>query len=406
MESRSVLAVGVVVAPPLGGQTAAAAPPSAVPVMQPDPLLMFPSNRAGTDWARVARDRAATAWARGRRADARAAVPYREQEPPGVRGANDSPATAEHIAGFGTGRNATSKIAPIGDILPDDTVPTRPPSAEPDDALGLAGDLGLDAGRPSVRTGGTIGDGPHGSAGDGTGDFDFCRLGPGAAGRTITARTSTPTGELDPLLALWDADGGLWAVNGDVGGSTDSAVTTAIPPGRDLMVGSDPFGLPRDPRTPGTGEGVLSEGPYELLISSGRSGGDLAARGLNPRFAVQILNSRDHAGPWGQPNVSRVVVGGTVAETGIPTIGIAQSIDAGNFGREETALVLLDDLSAPAGPVWTLNTYVGPESDRIAFLGRAVGNIASHEAGHMSGSWHTDLTNSESPAAEEGSWPR
>lgn len=556
MESRSVLVAGVAAALLLGGQTAAAAQPPAVPVVQPDPLLMFPSNRPDTDWARVARDRAAKAAARSRRVDTRAAVPYREKEAPGVRGGNDSPATAEHIAGFGTGRNAAAKIALTGDILPDDTVPTRPPSAEPDDAIGLAGDLGLDAARRSVRTSGTIGDGPHGSAGDGTGDFDFYRLGPGAAGRTITARTSTPTGDLDTLLALWDADGGLWAVNSDAGGSTDSAVTIAIPPGRDLylMVGSDPVGLPRDPRTPGTGGGVLSEGPYELLITGGKSGGDLdyysfdlragdvlgasvagggtrlavhdpagrevfgseqdltnlfavdspmpgggnavvdfvapadgryrigveagsgpydvkleafrpgtetaprgsvhtifldfdgarvntsifgtggglrdlsplssflprwglaagderaliraitatvrenlerdlAARGLNPRFAVRVLNSRDHADPWGQPNVSRVVVGGTVAETGIPTIGIAQSIDAGNFGREETALVLLDDLSAPAGPVWTLNTYVGPRGDRIAFIGRAVGNIASHEAGHMSGSWHTDLTN-------------
>ncbi|GAB2966908.1 PPC domain-containing protein [Saccharothrix stipae] len=560
MEKRSsgVLAVGVAVALVLGGQPAATAQPRAVPMIQPDPLLMFPADRSTTDLVAVARDREAKARTRSARprAGAQAALPYREEEAPGVSGDNDSPATAEHIAGFGTRRTAHPKVALTGDVKPDDTVPTLPPFAETNDAIGLAGELDLSAARRSVRTGGTIGDGPHGSAGDGTGDVDFYRLGGGVGGTTITARTSTPTGDLDTVLALWDADGGLWAVSGDSGGSTDSAITLTIPPNRDLylMVGSDPFGLPLDPKTPGTGPGVATEGPYELGISSGKKGGDLdyysfdlragdvlgaavagggtrlavydpagrevfgssqdltnyfavdspmpgggnavvdfvapadgryslgieagggpydvkleafrpgtetaargsvhtvfldfdgarvntsiygtggglrdlsplsrflpgwgltaaderalitaitetvrenlerdlLARGVNPRFALRVLTSRDHADPWGRPNVSRVVVGGTVAETGISTVGIAQSIDAGNFGKEETALVLLDELSAPAGPAWSLNSHVRPESDRIAFIGRAVGNITSHEVGHMSGSWHTDLRN-------------
>ncbi|TWP50640.1 hypothetical protein FKR81_18665 [Lentzea tibetensis] len=117
---------------------------------------------------------------------------------------------------------------------------------------------------------------------------------------------------------------------------------------------------------------------------------DMAAKGTNPRFAVRVLNSRDHSDPWGQPNVSRVVVGGTTLESGIQTIGIAESIDAGNFGKEETALVLLDEISSPAGVPWSLNTYLKPQSDRIGFIGRAVGNIVSHEAGHMAGNWHQD----------------
>ena len=62
---------------------------------------------------------------------------------------------------------------------------------------------------------------------------------------------------------------------------------------------------------------------------------------------VTVLNSRDHADPFGQPNVSRLIVGGTIAESGIDTIGIAQSIDPGNFEREETALILLDVVSDP-----------------------------------------------------------
>ena len=134
---------------------------------------------------------------------------------------------------------------------------------------------------------------------------------------------------------------------------------------------------------------------------------DLAAKGTNKRFGVRILNSRDHADPWGQPNVSRVVVGGSIAESGIQTVGIAQSIDAGNFGKEETALVLLDILSAPAAQTRTsLNGYITPASDKIAFIGRAIGNIVAHEAGHMSGSWHTDQFNALDAIMDQGGNPK
>jgi hypothetical protein len=117
---------------------------------------------------------------------------------------------------------------------------------------------------------------------------------------------------------------------------------------------------------------------------------DLIDSGLNTRFRLRVLNSKDHADPWGQANVSRIVVGGTIAESGVDTIGIAQSIDPGNFETEETALVLQDVLSEPAGESASLNTYLTDDSDRVAFVGRAIGNVTAHEAGHFFGNWHTD----------------
>lgn len=117
---------------------------------------------------------------------------------------------------------------------------------------------------------------------------------------------------------------------------------------------------------------------------------DLIDSGLNSRFKLKILNSKDNPDPWGQKNVSRVIIGGTIDESGVPTIGIAQSIDPGNFETEETALVLQDVLSDPAGGPASLNTYLTPQSDRIAFVGQAVGNVTAHEAGHFFGDWHTD----------------
>jgi hypothetical protein len=129
---------------------------------------------------------------------------------------------------------------------------------------------------------------------------------------------------------------------------------------------------------------------------------DMIDSGLNSRFKLKILNSKDDPDPWGKPNVSRVVVGGTIAESGIDTIGIAQSIDPGNFETEETALVLLDVLSEPAGGQASLNTYLTPESDRIAFIGHALGNVVAHESGHFFGNFHTDNLDEQANIMDAG----
>lgn len=118
--------------------------------------------------------------------------------------------------------------------------------------------------------------------------------------------------------------------------------------------------------------------------------GDFDASGLAGDFDVEIRNSRDHADPWGAPDVSRVIVGGTVEELGLDLIGIADSIDVGNFAAAETAVVLLDLLSAPAPDPNSLNAVeLAPGADRIAVVGLGVGNVAAHEAGHFFGNYHT-----------------
>jgi hypothetical protein len=119
---------------------------------------------------------------------------------------------------------------------------------------------------------------------------------------------------------------------------------------------------------------------------------DLAASGLNERFQLKVTNSKDDEDSFGQDDVSRIVVGGTIAESGVDTIGVAQSIDPGNFETEETAMVLLDVLSSP-GDDWndsSINSYLTDDSDRVAFVGHALGNVIAHEAGHLLGNWHTD----------------
>ncbi len=134
--------------------------------------------------------------------------------------------------------------------------------------------------------------------------------------------------------------------------------------------------------------------------------GDRDASGNPTELDIAILNSRDHPDPFGQPNVSRVVVGGTIAEAAISTIGIAQSIDIGNFERSETALVLLDILSEPAPPNPSLfflnNIALDPSASIVDLIGIAVGNIVAHEAGHFLSSFHTDQFNPFANIMDQG----
>ncbi len=77
---------------------------------------------------------------------------------------------------------------------------------------------------------------------------------------------------------------------------------------------------------------------------------ELQNGGLNPDVNVEVLNARTNADLIGKENVSRIYVAGTIAETAISTIGIAQYIDPGNYGHEDEAIVLLDVLSAASRP--------------------------------------------------------
>jgi len=115
---------------------------------------------------------------------------------------------------------------------------------------------------------------------------------------------------------------------------------------------------------------------------------------LSPNFSFELRNSRDDPDPFGNPNVSRLIIGGSQFQLGIGTIGIAEFIDPGNFGTEDTAVILLDTLSSAAGNAASVNSYgLGAGFTKAQAVGRAVGNIAAHEAGHYSGCFHTDPAN-------------
>lgn len=121
------------------------------------------------------------------------------------------------------------------------------------------------------------------------------------------------------------------------------------------------------------------------VIGVGKNG-DFQITGRAGEFQLEILNSRDHADPFGlYPNVSRVIIGGTREELGANVIGVAASIDVGNFDTTETAVALLDRLSELL-PQWPR----GGGATLIDLIGVVAGDVASHEAGHIFGNWHTD----------------
>ena len=130
---------------------------------------------------------------------------------------------------------------------------------------------------------------------------------------------------------------------------------------------------------------------------------DVRREGPEASFDINLLNSRDHADPGDAPNTSRLVVGGTIAETFCSTLGIAESIDVGNFETSETAFVLLDLLSADASNPNSLNQYpVSDKATKAQLIGAGVGNITAHEAGHFLGNWHTDQFNEDANIQDQG----
>jgi hypothetical protein len=556
---RVALSAGV----PLAAKAAAGTRPAG-----PNPFLALlpdPSTADYSGWAAYL-DKKAPAAAKSRlklqtaaRALVSSPVVADEDEPAGTRGANENPAAAQLVKGFGTAAAQNPKARLLGGLSPETvTASTVAPNTEDDGSIPLAGETGIGILRDGISTTGEVGDGPHGKAGTGTGDFDFYRV-DANVGEIITAETDTPTGPLDTVMYLYDAAGAVLARDDDGGTGFDSKIVYPVAvTGTYYVMVIGYSANPADPMDPASGDGAGSEGPYALSIlsaeddrdfyavklrkgdvlaasvkgsatyltvhdttarevhgseqdasslyplSSPLPGGgnavtdyvatkagwhylgvgkgkgsydvtveayrpalegakpvqtvfldfdgarfntgifngdgvvqlsplsaflakwgiarvdedavidiaaarvaenlqqDMIASGLNGRFKLKVTNSKDHADTYGKANVSRIIVGGTVAESGVDTIGIAQSIDPGNFETEENALILLDYLSDPVGDEASLNTYLTADSDRITFVGDALGNVISHEAGHFFGDWHTDQFNDTPNLMDQG----
>ena len=128
---------------------------------------------------------------------------------------------------------------------------------------------------------------------------------------------------------------------------------------------------------------------------------DFLDKEINPNFDVQIIS--DYGIPYLGKRIpkllkrlgipySRILVGGSIEESGIETIGIASAIDVGNYSLSDDALTLLDVLSSsePEDASVSLLPIPLAEGKTIAdVIPVGVGNVTAHEIGHYIGNFHT-----------------
>ena len=88
------------------------------------------------------------------------------------------------------------------------------------------------------------------------------------AGNTLSIDTDTPTGSLDTLVVVFDADGNFVAFNDESGGTHDSHLDVPITVDARyfVLVGGFPSFL-ADPFDSGSGFGPGTEGPYDVTIT-------------------------------------------------------------------------------------------------------------------------------------------
>ena len=120
----------------------------------------------------------------------------------------------------------------------------------------------------------TIGDGPHGSSGSGSGDYDFFRITGLNRGWILSVDvTAQDSGSaLDSVVVVYDSAGTILGSNNDFGPGTDSFLEVTLPADGDYLVDVHSFftgGLDvlTDPFDSSTGLGVGTEGDYELTIA-------------------------------------------------------------------------------------------------------------------------------------------
>ena len=190
-----------------------------------------------------------------------------EEEPEDFRGSNDTLATAQRIPAFGSASNRRPAARILGTLAPPADAEPFDAKAEDNGSIPLTDETGLSGSGSSTTTDATIGDGPHGSDGDESGDFDFYAVREAAAGQRLVVDIDTPAdSKLDSLVFLYDAEGNAIAVNDD-GETLDSLLNFVLPAAGDYYVSVAGFpNVQDDPQDSGSGDGADSEGDYTVTF--------------------------------------------------------------------------------------------------------------------------------------------
>ena len=147
---------------------------------------------------------------------------------------------------------------------------------------------------------------------------------------------------------------------------------------------------------PSVARNIMSrvEKKMQPLLAQFSTNGYYPLTGNPGDFGVRLVSSYDSPDLWGQKNVSRVLVGGTqleILQDDVGLLGIAQSVDVGNFSHEETTLVMLDIMGDTA-----LDRTLIPIAGNVTvadLFAELVADTIAHEAGHTLGGVHQDSNN-------------
>lgn len=251
---------------------------------------------------------------------------------------------------------------------------------------------------------------------------DVYDLGPVNPGDHVTVNVHPATGSsLDPITALFNSDGVLFAYNDDADVSTgrvDSSIddyvaeasehfylaTTKYHLGNDGGAYEGDVEIIRNQTRPtplpqvlllnfagGTinisGDGTYTFGPFDAKDIDAAYVGETAAVKAKivetvkqdyERFGITIVSSDDPPVDKSTCTVSTIQLGAFNRDK----FGIAQDVDAGNRNRCDDGIVFTDDFDKPFSP-----------RPNAAGIGVAIGNVAAHEGGHLLGLNHvTDIT--------------
>ncbi len=345
-----------------GGQEAARStdvPPPAAREANPYlAFLPFDAEPRWPYWRQQLRRRAAER--RQRLAGERADVVLAESEAPGTRGENDHPNLAEPLPGFGSATFHDSRATITGSLFPPAVVLAS--GLEPDGSIPQARSLVLPEGiRHTLDA--TLGDGAHGSTASGRGDFDFYAVvtDDGYRWLSITASAAPSTPDFDPIVAVYDATGGLLAYEE---GTIEGGFLVDLDVSFDLLlerpgpyfvaVGGwleTGFSVPRDPFDSASGPGAGSEGDYALtvglaldeardadffalplragdVLGAALTGGDAELRLVEPSGELAVATRGDLSGLYSEasplPGGGDAALAHVAAETGIYRLGVVR----------------------------------------------------------------------------------
>lgn len=140
---------------------------------------------------------------------------------------------------------------------------------------------------------------------------------------------------------------------------------------------------------------------FEDLVQTGENG-DYTDSSVPGEYAVRILNSRDHGGqiPLNDPRLTRMMIGGSGDDIGVPGVYGYSYGDLGNFDLTGYGFFALDTFGADAQAA--VDGGISPNKSQVDFIGDFLAAVVAHEASHALGMDHTNGDNFTGTLSDEG----